>query len=396
MSLYTSPPSSGQSFEERWGRTGKDRQDEPKHVRFWEFVHPLDVLDGGAVVKPAKHSFGLLGFESDEGVRRNFGRPGAREGPFFLRKKLGKLSVPVALIEAVQEGAAAVYDCGDVRCDGEDLEGAQDELGRVVASMVAKGLFPLVIGGGHEVAWGHYQGLREAHPQKNFRVLNFDAHFDLRDLQDGRGHSGTPFLQIATDIEQREEEGKLSAGSKLKYTCLGVQDLANTKRLFETAKRLGVSYVHGLELARNPQAGAKLVQEAVADEEGLYATFCLDVISAAEVPGVSAPQPFGLNITHLMPQIEAIARSSHTIAFDVAELCPRLDIDGRSVGVAAYLVATFIAAVLPRKAYLACATASPVHLQLQETVEMESMQNKQDCAAPGGVTKKGGEKEEEI
>ena len=53
----------------------------------------------------------------------------------------------------------------------------------------------IVIGGGHETAWGHFQGL--AHPNKDIAILNFDAHFDLRPLINGQlGSSGTPFRQI--------------------------------------------------------------------------------------------------------------------------------------------------------------------------------------------------------
>ncbi len=49
----------------------------------------------------------LLGFACDEGVRRNQGRTGARQGPQALRKALANLA---------WHGSAPVYDAGDVCC----------------------------------------------------------------------------------------------------------------------------------------------------------------------------------------------------------------------------------------------------------------------------------------
>ena len=59
------------------------------------------------------------------------------------------------------------------------------------------------LGGGHEIAWASYQGIAAGALQDDQRlarlgIVNFDAHFDLRQPeQAGRGSSGTPFLQIA-------------------------------------------------------------------------------------------------------------------------------------------------------------------------------------------------------
>ena len=61
------------------------------------------------------------------------------------------------------------------------------------------GQFPVVLGGGHEVAFGTYLGLarisRSAHPGDRIGILNLDAHFDLR--PGPVPSSGTPFRQIA-------------------------------------------------------------------------------------------------------------------------------------------------------------------------------------------------------
>src|SRR5260221_10756122 len=63
----------------------------------------------------------LIGFACDEGVRRNGGRVGAKDGPRALRKALANMAWHL-------DYANPVYDFGDVICPAGDLEGAQDSL----------------------------------------------------------------------------------------------------------------------------------------------------------------------------------------------------------------------------------------------------------------------------
>ena len=132
----------------------------------------------------------LLGFACDAGVERNQARVGAAEGPRAIRHALRNMP----LHECTQ-----LADAGDVVCSGDALETAQQALGAAVTGELDARRFPLVLGGGHEMAWGSFCGLAghlaKASSQPRIGVVNFDAHFDLR--RDTRGTSGTPFLQIA-------------------------------------------------------------------------------------------------------------------------------------------------------------------------------------------------------
>ena len=124
-----------------------------------------------------------VGFPSDEGVRRNQGRIGAAGGPEALRRALGSLTDP----------GVPLRDAGDVPV-GEDLEAGQKRLGAVVAAVLATGDLPIVLGGGHEVAYGSYLGWSSMAGAEHWGVVNLDAHFDLRD--EPCSTSGTPFRQI--------------------------------------------------------------------------------------------------------------------------------------------------------------------------------------------------------
>ena len=52
----------------------------------------------------------------------------------------------------------------------------------------------IVIGGGHETAWGHLQGHYSRHVYPS--IINFDAHFDLKMPIAKKGNSGTPLKRL--------------------------------------------------------------------------------------------------------------------------------------------------------------------------------------------------------
>ena len=163
------------------------------------------------------------------------------------------------------------------RCAGDALESAQQALAATVAQHLDAGRFPLVLGGGHEMAWGSFKGLAthlamtEGAPRVG--IVNFDAHFDLR--RDTRATSGTPFLQIAQDCAAR--------GWVFRYACLGVSRYANTEALFARARELGVlsQLDESLEAAHFMPA----LQAFVAEVDDVYLTVCLDVLPGGRGAG---------------------------------------------------------------------------------------------------------------
>ena len=265
----------------------------------------------------------LLGFAVDEGVRRNGGRPGAAEGPYMLRKALSGLPVM---------GEPAVWDAGDVACTGDQLEAAQDALAQRVAQAIAQGCVPLVLGGGHEVAWGTFQGVVRARPQiQRVLVVNFDAHFDLRKA--ARGNSGTPFRQM--------QEWCASHGIPFDYRVFGISRFANTQALFDRADALGVHYV--LDDALQSEAGVLQAQAALVHDmaqcDAVYLTVDLDVLPAGVAPGVSAPAALGMPLALVERLVDTVLASRKLVAADIAELNPAFDRDGLTAKVAARLVA---------------------------------------------------------
>lgn len=266
----------------------------------------------------------LLGFASDEGVRRNHGRVGAVNGPLAMRKALANLAWH-------RQGPA--YDAGDVLCADGDLESAQARLGHNVCALLDAGHLPIVLGGGHEVAFGSWLGIAEhmaggAAPR--IGIINFDAHFDLRDPAHARS-SGTPFAQIAEQCAAR--------GWPFAYACLGVSRASNTRALFQRAAELDVLVREDREIREGslPALSAEL-SAFIAGCDAIYLTIDIDVLPACEAPGVSAPAARGVPLALLEPLLESVRDSGKLRLADLAELNPEHDIDSRTAKLAARLI----------------------------------------------------------
>nr|WP_238552029.1 formimidoylglutamase [Herminiimonas sp. CN] len=288
--------------------------------RLHQVVQPFDeASEGGAA---------LIGFACDEGVRRNHGRVGAAQGPDAIRRMLANLPA---------HGIGRLFDAGNIACTDGALEQAQLRLAGQVQQALVQQAFPVVLGGGHEVAYGTFIGIaRHLGPalrSGRLLIVNFDAHFDLR--QADQASSGTPFRQIAQWCEQ--------AGVAFHYLCYGISRLGNTPALFARARELGVHFSLDSEIAFGNLADfGQELQQQLAAASHVYLTIDLDVLPAEKAPGVSAPAAYGVPLEKVEYLVRLAKDSGKLIAADIAECNPSFDRDGLTAKVAARLAHTLL------------------------------------------------------
>jgi formiminoglutamase len=292
--------------------TGReDAADGPRALRWHQMVKPLVAGCAPGVV--------LVGFACDEGVRRNGGRVGAKDGPRAIRAALANLA---------WHQEHPVYDAGDVCCDDGDMEGAQLRLAEAVSATIAAGHRPLILGGGHETAWGTFQGIVAALAEAKVGVINIDAHLDLR--ADRPGNSGTPFSQIAEWCRSRDRP--------FHYFCLGVSIQSNSAALVERADALGAVSLRDSDIMPwQLEPVYELVASFANQVDLVYLSLDLDVLPAPVLPAVSSPAARGVPLESVEPLVGRILALGKTAAVDIVELNPTLDIDGRGTRVAACL-----------------------------------------------------------
>ena len=264
----------------------------------------------------------IVGYVCDEGVKRNKGRVGAAHGPQKIRERLSKIAYHVP--------AKTVGDFGDVNCIGNDLELCQQNLATVVSSLVKHGSLPMVIGGGHDIAYGHFVGLIDAKKDLDdhkFGLINFDAHFDLRPVVD-KPNSGSPFNQILSEF-----------GDQVKYFAIGIQPSGNTKALFDIASKYDVQFVESTDCHMSKIAAVcAQLDEMISTVDSIYLSIDMDGFSSAYAPGVSAPSPFGFEPNFVLEVLKYILSSGKVISCDIAELNPKFDQDNLTANLAARLI----------------------------------------------------------
>lgn len=293
-----------------------DHETNPANFRFHQVVQ-LKNMDEWKEYNELQREFSLIGFASDEGVRRNKGRQGAAKAPDKIRSMLANLPYHMNNLGFI--------DIGNVNCINRDLEAAQVELGNYIAQLLKKHCAPVIVGGGHETLFGHYLGVREyIKEDAKLGIINIDAHFDLRD--DDPPSSGTMFRQI---LEHDKQAG---------YLCIGIQPWGNTAALFQDAAQYGCTYI----LAENVTMDDKTYQviDSFAKQyDYMMLTICMDVLASSSAPGVSAPSPFGLEPKTVRDLIRFITAKQNLLSFDISEVNPEFDENDKTVRLAAYLIA---------------------------------------------------------
>ena len=258
---------------------------------------------------------GVIGLADDEGVRLNGGRVGARDGPGAFRLALARYGSAGSVGLA---GAPAVVDCGDV-VPAETLAATHDRVTEAIAAIVAQGLLPVGIGGGHDLTFPLVRGVAQSIGP--LAGLYIDAHLDVR-----KEHgSGMPFRRL------------IETGCAESLVCLGFSSLANTQDHLDWYTSHG-GRVDSFAPSDWPRA------------ERRFVSIDLDAIDGGFAPGVSAVNPCGLSSVAVSAHALTAGKDNSVCCFDIMELCPCHDENERTARLAAHLFLQFVRGCAERPA----------------------------------------------
>ncbi len=288
------------------------RRDDPNDPRLGELVSadPARYLAAQVVV---------LGCPQDEGVRRNHGRPGAADGPTAIRAALYRLGV--AGLEGLH-----LFDLGDT-CIQPELEATHALQRQIVRRVIADGKALVVLGGGNDISFPDCAGLSDAAGPT--LAINVDAHYDVR--ADTPRNSGTPYRQLL-------EGGHLAPG---RFVELGGQPFANSAAYGRYLDEAGVR-TYGLHAVRTHGLAALVTNILRTPAASVFWGLDMDVVRAADAPGVSAPNPLGMSGEELCLLAELAGAEPRSRLLEVSELNPAYDIDGRTARLAAAAIWGFL------------------------------------------------------
>ena len=265
----------------------------------------------------------ILGCPQDEGVRRNGGRVGAAGAPDEIRRCFYKLTV-----NGVEH--LKLFDLGNTIIQ-PTLEETHALHQQVVRQIISDGKTLIVLGGGNDISYPDCSGLAQA--VGNVLAFNVDSHFDVR--ADAVRNSGTPYRQLL-------EEGFIQPDSFLEMCS---QPFANSPIYTRYLEEKG-AHIIPLKLVRAEEGVTQTFERIVQWEQpkAIFWGLDMDVVGAADAPGVSAPNAGGLTGRELADIASVAGRYPASRLLEISEVNPLFDIDQRTCRLAAVVIYSFLSA----------------------------------------------------
>ncbi|MBF4518371.1 formimidoylglutamase [Flavobacterium sp. ANB] len=194
-------------------------------------------VDKVEFLKESEAKYVLLGIPEDIGVRANYGRPGTASAWESAIKSIANIQhnrfskgsqiIVLGHINVSEEMRDVenldFNDIDDRSKLSQLVEKIDKEVSHIIFTIIKAGKTPIIIGGGHNNAYGNIKGSALA-KGKPVNAINFDAHSDFRILE-GR-HSGNGFSYAY-------EEGFLK-----KYFIFGLHENYTSKSVLDIIKKL--------------------------------------------------------------------------------------------------------------------------------------------------------------
>ncbi|MEC5424395.1 formimidoylglutamase [Virgibacillus sp. C22-A2] len=235
--------------------------------------------------------------------------------------------------EAELDFMEPIIDFGDIYMDPIDITGNQhrieEGLSDVFKTNAAKNW--MLLGGDHSISYSSIKAFAE---NKSVGVIQFDAHHDLRNTDDGGPTNGTPFRRLLEDQIIRGEH----------LVQIGIRDFTNAKVYDDYAKEKGVAVytmgeVEQLSITKILEQELQRLAEKV---DVIYLSVDMDVLDQAFAPGCPAIGPGGMDSRTLLNGVLLAGMHEKVKAMDIVEIDPTIDIRNMTSRVAAYVILQFM------------------------------------------------------
>ncbi|MBI1987800.1 MAG: agmatinase family protein [Nitrospinae bacterium] len=330
-----------------------EEQRDPRDLRLKNLIRPY---------QGQKADLGLLGAPFDGGVVLGGGRAGAREGPAAVRKALKRYGTAYNLEREVDLSDLVLVDFGDLEVPEGMAAEVYRRLQAAVEGILETGAIPLVIGGGHDLAYADVSALVKSLSTRNgvpslkggditrwggnlpaaaggspkVGGINIDAHLDVREVVEGRITSGTPFRRVLEELKDQV--------LPTSFLEIGAQGDVSSWHYVQYLKGKG-SAIFPLEQVNRQGAGATMAQAleiASTETDALFLSVDIDAIAQAFAPGCSAPTPRGLTPQQVWEMVFLAGAHPQVRLMDLMEINPKYDVDDRTARLGVSILLAFL------------------------------------------------------
>ncbi|SOC24696.1 arginase [Ureibacillus xyleni] len=289
----------------------------------------------------------IIGVPSDYGQHRR----GVDMGPSAIRY--------ADVVERLEGLGYEVLDEGDILLKHDKVKKPQNtqlknldevievstQLSDKVQDVMAKGRFPLILGGDHSIAIGTLTGLGTKY--KNLGVIWYDAHADLNTPEtspSGNIH-GMP-LAISCGLGDERLVNIGGYGPKVKpenIIIIGARSVDPGER--ELIKKHGIKVYSMHEIDR--MGMTKVIEESIEyfkmrQIDGVHLSLDLDGIDPLYTPGVGTPVPGGITYRESHLAMEMLEEAGFITSAEFVEVNPILDERNKTAEVAVALMGSLL------------------------------------------------------
>ncbi|MCF8321864.1 MAG: formimidoylglutamase [Flavobacterium sp.] len=299
-------------------------------------------------LKTCEAQYVLFGIPEDIGIRANYGRPGAASAWDSAIKNIANIQhnkfckgsqiLVLGHLDATEEMKEVQELNFNVVNDriklSQLVEKIDKEVSHIIFNIIKSGKTPIIIGGGHNNAYGNIKGAALA-KGKSVNAVNFDARSDFRILE-GR-HSGNSFSYAY-------EQGFLK-----KYFMFGLHENYISKSVLDTIKkteeRLRYNTFDSIKIRKEKEFNFELYQ-ALEFIKGDYYGLEIDLSAIPNIPS-SFMTLNGFSVEELRQFVSYFGKNRKATYLHICEGAPELGDDkndhlvGKLIG---YLVTDFIKA----------------------------------------------------
>lgn len=207
-----------------------------------------------------------------------------------------------------------IIDVGDIDVTFGNTQATLNTIKAMTTSLIEDGKKPFMIGGEHLVTLPQFEGILATYP--NVRIIQFDAHTDLRD-----DYVGEP-LSHATVIKK-------------------IHNLIGDGKIYQFGIRSGTKAEFDFAASHTylEKFTADTVKHIVKDlkDVPIYITIDLDVLDPSIMAGTGTPEAGGLLFNELMTALYTL-KDLNIVGADVVELAPHYDQSGVSTATASKVI----------------------------------------------------------
>lgn len=264
----------------------------------------------------------IWGYPDDEGIRLNGGRPGAAQGPDQIKACFYKMTPPLT-----SKKAPLIWDGGNLELKS-DLKSRHEKAQSQAYQSYMDKKFVVTLGGGHDYGYPDTAAFVRAfkNSKKKPVVINFDAHLDVRPLDQGLT-SGTPFFRLLNE-----------SAKDMHFFEVGIQNHCNAKNHLAWALKLNAQIIEQEKIYQKSLHQCLLPKLLRFKGHPTFLSVDIDGFTSSEAPGCSQSWPVGFTTQDFLKTWKALFQKLDIKGVGIYEVSPPLDVGNLTSRLAALIV----------------------------------------------------------